>query len=125
MTRFALPLTRPLLFVAIALAAGAAALFTMQAGEAAATATPVDARQDATPKGGRDRRCDDCGLVQTIRRTNPASGLPVYEFTVRMRDGSTRDSSQATRGRWIEGDRVIVIGGPAARALEEENREAP
>jgi hypothetical protein len=125
MTRFAAALARPLLFapaiVVAVLAAGGAAFFTMQSGEAAATATAPDAK----PEGGRDRSCDACGQVQTIRRTDPASGLPVYEFTVRMRDGSTRDSSQATRGRWIEGDRVIVIGGRAARALEEENNAAP
>lgn len=126
MTRAALtyPLMRPLLWlpglaVAVALA-GIAALVMMPAPQAvAAVVTPAVAPPLASAASGRGRSCEACGLIETIRRTDLATGLSSYEFTVRMRDGSTRASSQATRGRWSEGDRVVVIGGTAARALEQ------
>ena len=124
MNRFNRTLTRPVIYlsgIAIAVAvAGITALLMMPAPEAAAgihtLAVPLLA---ANPASGRDRTCASCGIVQRIRRIDPATGLASYEFTVRMRDGSTRDSTGATRGQWLEGDRVMLIGGTAARALEE------
>jgi len=131
MTRTALThsLLRPLVFLpglAIAVTvAGIAALVMMPAPQAiAAVVQPAVAPLPAAPASVRGRGCDACGFVETIRRTDPTTGLSSYEFTVRMRDGSTRDSRQATRGRWLEGDRVVVIGGTAARALEEEKNAA-
>jgi hypothetical protein len=103
----------------MALAATATAFLVPAAEAAAAVAVAPQAAVKAEP--AHERGCDSCGVVQTIRRTDPATGLASYAFSVRMRDGSTRDSTEATRGRWVEGDRVMLIGGAAARALEEKN----
>ncbi len=131
MTDFALTQTlrRPPLFLsglATAVAvAGIAAFAMIPAPEAvAASAASIEPLPLAKVTAGRERGCDTCGIMQTIRRNDPATGLAVYEFSVRMRDGSTRDSIGATRGRWLEGDRVVVIGGAAARALEEKQNAA-
>jgi hypothetical protein len=129
MTDFDLTLTRPLFLlpglVAAAAVAGIAAFAMTRAPEpVAAIVPPAAALAVAKAAAGRDRACDTCGVMKTIRRTDPATGLAVYEFSVRMRDGSTRDSTGATRGRWVEGDRVMLIGGTAARALEEKQNVA-
>jgi hypothetical protein len=129
MTDFDLTLTRPLLFLpglgAAAAVLAAAVLVVMPAPEAAvaiaAPAGPLPASQAVIAS---DRTCATCGFMKTIRRTDPVTGVPAYQFSVRMRDGSTRDSTETTRGRWIEGDRVILIGGAAARALEVEKNAA-
>jgi hypothetical protein len=34
-----------------------------------------------------------------------------YEFTVRLRDGSTRLSSDASQSNWRAGDAIMLIGG--------------
>jgi hypothetical protein len=125
MTDFDLTLIRPLIFLpglVAAAAVAAVATFVMIPAPEALAANVVQAAPLLAPKAtaARDRTCDTCGIMQTIRRTDPATGLAVYEFSVRMRDGSTRDSTGPTRGRWLEGDRVMLIGGAAARALEEK-----
>lgn len=125
MTRFAHTLARPLIFLpglAVAVAIGGLATLLMLPAPEAAAAVVAPAVPPPTAKAasGRDRTCDSCGYVQAIRRTGADTGPTAYEFTVRMRDGSTRDSTAASRGSWAEGDRVILIGGTAARALEEE-----
>ena len=61
-------------------------------------------------------RCDTCGFVETIRRVEPEGIVPAgYEFTVRLRDGSARISSDASSAKWHIGDRVMLIGGSPAR----------
>ena len=65
--------------------------------------------------------CDSCGLIESIRHTDPVTGLPIYAFTVRMRDGSARETTEATSGRWREGEGVLIIGGSKARAAELQN----
>lgn len=112
----------PALAAAIAVLASAA-VFLIPAPQVAveAPAGPVVV-SEAAPL--RDRSCSTCGFMHAIRRTDPATGQPSYEFSVRMRDGSTRESNGATVGRWIEGDRVMLIGGAAARALEEQKNPA-
>jgi hypothetical protein len=99
-----------------------AAFVMIHAPEAVAASVMPAAPLQEVPKAAaaRNRACDTCGIMQSIRRTDPATGLAVYEFSVRMRDGSTRDSTGATRGHWLEGDGVMLIGGAAARALEEK-----
>ena len=77
-----------------------------------------------TPERTTDA-CASCGSVESIRHTDPATGLPIYEFTVRMRDGSARESSESKPGRWRAGERVLLIGGPKARAAEERENLAP
>ena len=69
--------------------------------------------------------CASCGSVESIRHTDPATGLPIYEFTVRMRDGSARESSETKPGRWRAGERVLLIGGAKARAADERENLAP
>lgn len=65
--------------------------------------------------GGKSRaraRCDSCGVIETIRRFESTGKLPGgYELTVRLRDGSTRVSSDAGRGKWHIGDSIMFIGG--------------
>lgn len=129
MTRLAHTLTRPLVYlpgIAVAVAiVTIAALVMMPAPEAVAAVVPVAVPvADATPASSRDRRCDSCGFVEAIHPIDPAAGLSGYAFTVRMRDGSVRDSNQATRGRWLVGDQMLVIGGTAARALEQQHNVA-
>ena len=63
-------------------------------------------------------RCEGCGIVEAIRHFAPAAGVPAgYEFTVRMRDGSTRVSSDADAARWRIGDAILLIGG-ARRSVQ-------
>lgn len=125
MPRLSSTLTRPLtllpLLAVTVASAGVAAFMLIPASQAvAAVVAPAAPSLVSKAPSGRDRGCESCGVVQTITRRDPATGLVTYEFSVRMRDGSTRDSTGATRGSWIEGERVMLIGGTAARALEEE-----
>ena len=62
-------------------------------------------------------RCAACGVVQAIRRIDAAGDTPEsYEFTVRLRDGSLRVSSEPSQAKWRAGDNIILIGAakPAA-----------
>lgn len=60
--------------------------------------------------------CPGCGVVEVIRRFEAVGALPAgYEFTVRLRDGSTRISSDASAAKWRIGDSVMLIG--SAKAL--------
>jgi hypothetical protein len=84
---------------------------------------PATGWLDGSPKaasilgegGGKARartRCDACGVVEAIRRIDPVGALPAaYEFTVRLRDGSTRLSSNASLASWRAGDNIMLIGG--------------
>ena len=132
MNRLALSLKSPLVFLpglaAAVVVAGVAALLMVPAPE------PADAESAILVPlpivlpivlPGSGRGCESCGVVQTIRRTDGAGGLASYEFSVRMRDGSMRNSTELTRGRWREGDHVLLIGGSAARALEQAKNAAP
>jgi hypothetical protein len=59
-------------------------------------------------------RCEFCGVVETIRLLEPVGNLPAtYEFTVRLRDGSSRVSTVAgdTATAWTVGDAIMLIGG--------------
>lgn len=54
------------------------------------------------------------GVVETIRRVEHGGSLPAtFEFTVRLRDGSTRISSSASASKWLTGDRIMLLGGAA------------
>jgi hypothetical protein len=57
-------------------------------------------------------RCDSCGVIEAIRRMEAAGGLPAaWVFSVRMRDGSLRHTSDPLPGRWQVGDSMQLIGG--------------
>lgn len=58
----------------------------------------------------RRGRCATCGVVVGISESQ-ASG---FEFTMRLRDGSMRVSTSASRGSWHIGDAVMLMGGAAA-----------
>ncbi|QJW85062.1 hypothetical protein HK414_20735 [Ramlibacter terrae] len=129
MTRFDYVLMRPRAFLsgtaaAMAIAAIAALGMAPAPQAVAAVVAAAEAAPVAAAPVPRERDCASCGFVETIKRTDPGTGLTSYEFTVRMRDGSARDSTETGRGRWLEGDRVILIGGAAARALEIEKNAA-
>lgn len=54
------------------------------------------------------------GVVEAIRRVEHGGSLPAtFEFTVRLRDGSTRISSTASASKWRSGDRIMLLGGAA------------
>jgi hypothetical protein len=56
-------------------------------------------------------RCATCGVVQAIRRIEAVGDVPEsYEFTVRLRDGSVRVSSEPSLAKWRAGDNIILIG---------------
>jgi len=74
----------------------------------------ADDVQELSP--ARRFRCDFCGTVQAVRRIEPGGGAPAtFEFTVRLRDGSLRTSSNSTAGSWRAGDRIMLIGPAAPR----------
>ena len=57
-------------------------------------------------------RCGSCGTVAAITRHEPtAARAAFYEFTVRLRDGSTRVSSMASPFTWKVGDKIMLLGG--------------
>lgn len=57
------------------------------------------------------------GVVEAIRRIEHGGSVPAsFEFTVRMRDGTTRTSSSASASNWRSGDRIMLIGGSATPA---------
>jgi hypothetical protein len=59
-------------------------------------------------------RCTSCGVVQAIRVVEPEQPGPTrYEFTVRLRDGSTHISTESSSFSWRVGDPVQLIGGAA------------
>jgi hypothetical protein len=73
----------------------------------------TSAAGDALRARGQARlRCDTCGVIETITRSDGGNGLPAsYAFGVRMPDGSLRSSTDPLPGRWQVGERVILIGG--------------
>jgi hypothetical protein len=66
------------------------------------------------------RRCLHCGRIESKRQmpagaTDPHA-LAVYEYTVRMTDGSSSIFEQALPVSWRVGERLTVIG--VARPLD-------
>ena len=57
-------------------------------------------------------RCDTCGVIESIRHTAATGAvLASYEFSVRLRDGTLRHSSDPLAGQWQVGDRMQLISG--------------
>ena len=50
-------------------------------------------------------RCPHCGWIESKREVVPG----VYEYTVRMRDGSSSMFTEALPATWREGQRLMVI----------------
>ena len=98
--------------VGVALVAAALACLSMSRSPGLAEAAAVPALPDGGGKARLRSRCEGCGVVEAIRRFEPAGELPAgYEFTVRLHDGSTRVSRDANAARWHIGDRIMLIGG--------------
>jgi hypothetical protein len=60
-------------------------------------------------------RCAHCGWIESKREigpdvTNP-SAAAIYEYTVRMADGSRRVFRQEPSVRWRVGERLILFAG--------------
>ena len=90
---------------ALALAMLAACEIAIEAGSApATTADPVV----------RARGCPHCGRIESKRKLPPDTtdprALAVYEYTVRMTDGSSSVFEQALPATWRVGERLTVIG---------------
>lgn len=82
-----------------------------------ASSAPAATVLPSAPAPGPARaraRCTTCGVVEAIRRIEPAGTQPAaYEFTVRLRDGSTRVSTEVgtSPGPWLVGDPIMLIAG--------------
>jgi hypothetical protein len=80
-------------------------------------AAPPAGEDEATPTHGRVR-CRNCGVVATIHSLEPTGDLPVvYEFTLRMRDGSLRTREGTGLASWRVGDRIALLGGESDSEL--------
>jgi hypothetical protein len=74
------------------------------------SAATQNAARHAAAKARKHPRCDECGVIQNIRRVDAADGqAPTYEITIRLRDGSMRTSRNTTAGSWRAGDRLMLI----------------
>lgn len=83
---------------------------TQERPDVAAAVVPALAAGESSSRARA--RCATCGIVETIRRIEAAGELAAgYEFTVRLRDGSTRVSSDASQAKWRIGDSIMLIGG--------------
>jgi hypothetical protein len=111
--------TRVWLWAALFAAFSAMAL-TWLAYSANAPAAIADTPRVATNQVAdtQRRRCETCGVVEVVRELTPTSATAGHrvEVTIRMRDRSTRISNEAGSGRWFVGDRIQMIGTPAAIA---------
>jgi len=63
-------------------------------------------------------RCRHCGWIETRRELLPLladpRALQVFEYTVRMADGSSRVFQETLPTSWRLGERLTVIDGSAA-----------
>ena len=62
-------------------------------------------------------RCTHCGWIESKQEIGPDVADPdataVYEYTVRMADGSLRVFRQEPSVRWRVGERLILFAGAA------------
>lgn len=86
--------------------------------ESEAAPTVVQPATEGSVASRARTRCTTCGVVEAIRRIEPGGGMPAsFEFTVRLRDGSTRTSTSASAANWRSGDRIMLIGGASASKI--------
>jgi len=64
---------------------------------------------------GVERRCAQCGWIESKREIVPGGADPhafrIYEYTLRMADGSSRVFEETLPTSWRVGERLIVIDG--------------
>lgn len=86
-------------------------LLAVSADDAAGTASV-----HATP------RCTHCGWIESKRELGPQAGQPdlpvVYEYTVRMADGSSSQFREKPSVPWRIGERLMLIAGEADRGRD-------
>jgi len=107
----------PLLLVGCAAVAWSGTVMLADAWEVPQVQHPTAtyARQQLVAKKSR---CASCGVVQAIQALEPPQAGPTrYQFTVRLRDGTTHISTEASRFRWRVGDQVQLIGGAPRTVL--------
>jgi hypothetical protein len=103
--------------VLCALAPGA--INAMQDAQVGVGMKAASASSPEASAAGVRTRCAGCGFVESIRHVEAAGLVPAaYEFTVRMRDGSVQTSTDSSAGKWLAGDRIILVGGTKATAQE-------
>ena len=66
------------------------------------------------PALGEPRRCSHCGWIESKQEISPAILEPhafaIYEYKVRMANGSSSLFREKTSATWRVGERLIVIG---------------
>jgi len=90
----------------------------------AACETTIDASgvlpAQAEPTVHAGRRCPHCGWIESKRQIPPSVAEPhalmVYEYTVRMTDGSSSVFREELPISWRLGERLTVINGTGALA---------
>ena len=61
-------------------------------------------------------KCDECGIVQSMRTIAPThQSAAVYEYTVRLQDGSTHVLTDAHAANRRTGERIILVGAGKPR----------
>jgi hypothetical protein len=82
--------------------------------------TGVSVRADAPPARGElavhaVQRCPHCGRIESKREIVPSVADPrsprIYEYTLRMADGSSRVFREALPASWRVGERLTLIDG--------------
>lgn len=60
----------------------------------------------------RKARCEECGVIDSIRRVAAVDNLPeFYEITIRLGDGSMHVVADASLPNWRPGARIKFIDG--------------
>jgi hypothetical protein len=84
--------------------------------------TGIDADADELPAqfepaNHASRRCPQCGSIESMRAIPPNVAEPhasqIYEYTLRMADGSSSVFQETLPASWRLGERMMVIGGTA------------
>jgi hypothetical protein len=108
-------------YVSLVAAAGSVITAMIAGGDHRPAPVPAAARPAAfappaaAPDMRATRRCDDCGVIESMQRGADCTGQPAsYAFTVRMRDGSLRGGQDGPAGSWQVGDRIQLMGGSPA-----------
>ena len=59
------------------------------------------------------RRCTHCGWIESKQQITPADGYApvIYEYTVRMANGSLRVFREGPAVRWRVGERLMLLAG--------------
>jgi hypothetical protein len=97
------------------LALSAVAVFALDAAR-----IPMPAQVE--PDAGAVRRCPHCGWIESKRQIQPdvadPHALQIYEYTLRMADGSSRVFQETFPASWRVGERLVLIDGSSLKTGE-------